>query len=55
VLPLPLVADVTVSQLALLDTVHGQPEASESAVVPLPPVAGTFALVGLKLKEQPDA
>ena len=42
-LPEPLAPAVTVSQLALLVAVHAQPVPAETFVLPVPPVAATFA------------
>jgi hypothetical protein len=55
VVPVPLLADVTVSHEALLATFHAQPAPVLSVAVPLPPAAAKLALVGLKLNEQPVA
>jgi hypothetical protein len=51
--PLPLAPDVIVSQFTLLAAVHAQPAAAVTATLPVPPAAGTLALVGAMLKEQP--
>lgn len=45
-LPEPAGADVIVSQLASLVAVHPQPFAAVTFTVPVPPLDGTFALVG---------
>jgi hypothetical protein len=54
-LPVPLLAEETVSHEALLVAFHAQPAPVLSVVVPLPPAAATLALVGLKLYEHPEA
>jgi hypothetical protein len=54
-LPVPLVVDETVSQLALLPRFHGQPGPAVSATLPVPPPATTLALVGLRTYVHPLA
>jgi hypothetical protein len=51
--PLPLAPDVTVSQDALLVAVHGHPAPVVTVTLPVPPAAGTLALVGAIEMEQP--
>jgi hypothetical protein len=49
VLPVALAAEDTVSQLALLLTLHAQAAPVVSETVPLPPPAATLALIGLSV------
>ena len=51
--PLPLAPAVTVSQAALLLAVHVHPAPAVTETLPVPPDAGTFALVGPIETEQP--
>lgn len=48
-LPVPVVAVVTVSQVALLPVFHAQPALVVSVVDPVPPPSPTLALVGLSV------
>ena len=52
-LPLPLAPDVTVNHDALLTAVQAQSGAVVTATLPVPPAAGSFALVGAMAKAQP--
>jgi hypothetical protein len=52
-LPLPLPPAVTVNHDALLLAVQGHPAPAVTATPPLPPAAGTLALVGAMEIEQP--
>jgi hypothetical protein len=47
--PVPLVAEVTVSQVVLLLALHGQAAPAVSVKLPVPPPVATLALDGLSV------